>query len=94
MKTCLRSDFITLILFFLEHITNTWDFQKTIVGVQFLFDKQLFEDSVFSTVKGGLLTKVKLTILKENALTLKAPNKNCSRRYFNFLLLPFKENKA
>ena len=27
-------------------------------------------------------------------LTLKAPNKNCSRRHFNFLLLSFKENKA
>ena len=27
-------------------------------------------------------------------LTLRAPNKNGSRRYFNFLLLSFKENKA
>ena len=27
-------------------------------------------------------------------LTLKAPNKNCSRRHFNFLLLSFKKNKA
>ena len=27
-------------------------------------------------------------------LTLKAPNKNRSRRYFNFLLLSFEENKA
>ena len=27
-------------------------------------------------------------------LTLKAPNKNCSRRHFNFLLLPFKDNTA
>ena len=27
-------------------------------------------------------------------LTLKAPNKICSRRHFNFLLLSFKENKA
>ena len=25
-------------------------------------------------------------------LTLKRPNKNCSRRHFNFLLLSFKEN--
>ena len=32
--------------------------------------------------------KIKVT------LTLKAPNKNCSRRHFNFLLLSFKENKA
>ena len=27
-------------------------------------------------------------------LTLKAPNKNYSRRHFNFLLLSFEENKA
>ena len=27
-------------------------------------------------------------------LTLKAPNKNCSRRHFNVLLLSFEENKA
>ena len=27
-------------------------------------------------------------------LTLKAPNKNCSSRHFNFLLLSFEENKA
>ena len=27
-------------------------------------------------------------------LTLKAPNKNCSRRHFNFLLLSFEENKV
>ena len=27
-------------------------------------------------------------------LTLKAPNKNCSRRHFNFFLLSLEENKA
>ena len=27
-------------------------------------------------------------------LTLKAPNKNCSRRHFDFLLLSFEKNKA
>ena len=27
-------------------------------------------------------------------LNLKAPNKNCSRRHFNFLLLSLEENKA
>ena len=27
-------------------------------------------------------------------LTLKVPNKNCSRRHLNFLLLSFEENKA
>ena len=30
---------------------------------------------------------------KKDPLTLKAPNKNCSRRHFNFLLLSFEENK-
>ena len=29
-----------------------------------------------------------------SVLTLKGPNKNCSRRHFNFLLLSFEENKA
>ena len=33
-------------------------------------------------------------ILEDSYLTLKAPNKNCSRRYFKFLLLSFEENKA
>ena len=28
------------------------------------------------------------------SLTLKVPNKNCSRQHFNFLLLSFEENKA
>ena len=27
-------------------------------------------------------------------ITLKAPNKNCGIRHFNFLLLSFEENKA
>ena len=27
-------------------------------------------------------------------LTLKAPNKNCSRQHFNVLFLSFEENKA
>ena len=27
-------------------------------------------------------------------LPLKAPNKTCSRRHFNFLILSFEENKA
>ena len=30
----------------------------------------------------------------DRELTLKAPNKNCSRRHYNFLLLSFEENKA
>ena len=32
--------------------------------------------------------------IKLTTLTLKVPNKNCSRQHFNFLLLSFKENKA
>ena len=34
-----------------------------------------------------------LETVKEE-FTLKTPNKNCSRRHFNFLLLSFEENKA
>ena len=34
-----------------------------------------------------------MTSIRKN-LTLKALNKNCSRRHFNFLLLSFKEYKA
>ena len=30
----------------------------------------------------------------KNGLILKAPNKNCSRRHFNFLLLAFEEIKT
>ena len=33
-----------------------------------------------------------VTVLR--VLTLKAPNKNCSRQHFNFSLLSFNENKA
>ena len=34
------------------------------------------------------------TFLLLDLVTLKAPNKNCSRRQFKFLLLSFEENKA
>ena len=30
----------------------------------------------------------------EFQLALKVPNKNCSRRHFNFLLISFEDNKA
>ena len=33
-------------------------------------------------------------VQSQPAITLKAPNKNCSRRHFKFLLLSFEENKA
>ena len=33
-------------------------------------------------------------LLCEPSLTLKEPNKNCSRRHFIFLLLSFEENKV
>ena len=42
----------------------------------------------------GLETKGDNNVKKVYSLTLKAPNKNCSRRHFNFLLLSFEENKA
>ena len=31
---------------------------------------------------------------ERDALTIKAPNKNCSRRHFIFLLLSFEEKRA
>ena len=34
------------------------------------------------------------TAFTELPLTIKAPNENCSRRHFDFLLLSFDENKA
>ena len=45
---------------------------------------------------GGKLMSMSHMITKHyNMLTLKAPNKNCSRRHFNFFsLLSFEENKA
>ena len=45
---------------------------------------------------GTLLLKraAKVCCFDHSVLTLKAPNKNCSRQHFNFLLLSFKENKA
>ena len=36
----------------------------------------------------------KVTTCFYEELTFKVPNKNCSRRHFNFLLLSFEENKA
>ena len=32
-----------------------------------------------------------LILISQPSLTLKAPNKNCSRQHFNFLLLSFKK---
>ena len=51
---------------------------------------------IISHSKGRLNETTALLPLKEYklTLTLKAPNKNCSRRHFNFLFLSFKENKA
>ena len=44
---------------------------------------------------GRLFIKHKNTIdYRLCKLTLKAPNKNCSRRHFNFLLLSFALNNA
>ena len=39
-------------------------------------------------------SSIVLTVHLHMWLTLKALNKNCSRRHFNFLLLLFEENKA
>ena len=37
---------------------------------------------------------IKLQSQTSTFLTLKSPNRNCSRRHFNFLLLSFGDNKA
>ena len=39
-----------------------------------------------------LIATVTVVYFGKDYLTLKAPNKNCSRRHFNFLLLSFEEN--
>ena len=48
---------------------------------------------VFDASQNLQLSEHKL-LCKFTFLTLKAPNKNCSRRHFNFLLISFEENKA
>ena len=55
--------------------------------------KALFLVGMLSySVACGLVASI--VSLKIQILTLKAPNKNCSRRHFNFFLLSFEENKA
>ena len=55
----------------------------------FAFSSILWQDNALrdKTLYSGILVDICL-------LTLKAPNQNCSRRHFNFLLLSFEENKA
>ena len=48
---------------------------------------------VFDASQSLQLSEHKL-VCKFIFFTLKVPNKNCSRRHFNFLLISFKENKA
>ena len=45
-------------------------------------------------LRGPALLLVKISHHYNIFLTLQASNKNCSRRHFNFLLLPFEGNKA
>ena len=55
---------------------------------------------ISSLVKHIKMDRVEVFVLlatsrsKVFILTLKVPNKNYSRRHFNFLLLSFEENKA
>ena len=42
----------------------------------------------------GIQTVSIIILHKTPKLTLKAPNQNCSRRHFNFLLLSFQENRT
>ena len=62
-------------------------------------DKQtdkIFLEVYFQEGKGSALDKStgELEVFRFESLTLKAPNKNCSRRHFNFFTLSFEENKA
>ena len=41
-----------------------------------------------------ILSGVFFAVLRNQKLTLKVPNKNCSRQHFTFLLLSFEQNKA
>ena len=69
---------------------STWHSQKTLMS-GFTYNKYLY-----------IQTKLRMTFrfscwkscINWNTLTMKAPNKNWSRRHFIFLLLSFKENKA
>ena len=42
----------------------------------------------------GEIKKKEINNIFTVPLTFKAPNENCSRQHFNFLLLSFEENKA
>ena len=53
-----------------------------------------FSNKTPSRKGSALIERTCLHRSKFFPLTLKAPNKNCSRRHFNFLLLFFEENKA
>ena len=62
-----------------------------------------FSEQLVLCIKGQKFCKVQFFVVvfqvvyginSGGILTLKAANKNCTRRHFNFLLLSFKENKA
>ena len=65
-----------------------------------LWSQIAFHSSVGASLKWNLwpqnwwLTSSNDNFEYRYSLTLKAPNKNCSRWHFNFLLLSFKESKA
>ena len=71
--------------------------------ISYFIKLKLPDYSYNSTRKGNKILMMIVTIIVIVAfrrsiiiepITLKAPNKNCSRRYFNFLLLFFEENKT
>ena len=54
----------------------------------------IIDISVRVSIGVGSSTGISKILKFSYLLTLKAPNKNCSRRHFNFLLLSFEENKV
>ena len=63
-------------------------YAKGLLSFQSIF---LIKYTEFETLKTACAYTYKVA---QNGVTFKAPNKNCSRRHFNFLLLSFEENKA
>ena len=55
-----------------------------LLNIQFSYLGEVVKSIIISLMKS----------LADDLLTHKAPNKNCSRRHFNFLHLSFEENKA
>ena len=76
---------------------NTTSFlRQVLAGVTSIEKKGKLKFSGLLPVENGGSESVSPYVPLQNltSLTLKAPNKNCNRRHFNFLFLSFEENKA